>query len=289
MPRNPHRLLRDLLAPPSGMGGVDFTAPPGAPALLAADSVSWRIMKNPLALFIGGVAAVILELAEPRVRSGVWEHTSFRRDPVMRMRRTGYAAMATIYAPAEQARTLIAGVVRAHERVTGVTPAGAPYSANDPELLDWVQATASFGFLYAYHRYVRPLSAAERDRYFAEGGAASALYGATGAPNSEAEWEAQLAAMLPKLERSDIVFEFLDIVRKAPVLPSRTLQRLAVRGAIAITPAPVRERLGLERGAGPLGDALLKLIGAAADRIPLEAPPAQAARRMGMKARDLYR
>jgi hypothetical protein len=48
------------------------------PALFEPDSVTWRVMKNPVALVVGGFAAVILELAEPRVRSGVWEHTSFR-------------------------------------------------------------------------------------------------------------------------------------------------------------------------------------------------------------------
>jgi uncharacterized protein (DUF2236 family) len=69
-----------------GLPRVDFSAPPGAPALLAPDSVTWRVMKNPVSLFIGGIAAVILELAEPRVRAGVWEHTSFRTDRRARAR-----------------------------------------------------------------------------------------------------------------------------------------------------------------------------------------------------------
>jgi len=43
----------------------------------------------PCELFIGGVAAVIMELAEPRVRTGVWEHTTFRIDPVRRLRPDG--------------------------------------------------------------------------------------------------------------------------------------------------------------------------------------------------------
>ena len=47
------------------------------------------VFKNPVTMFIGGVAAVILELAEPRVRTGVWEHSRFSRDPVGRLRRTG--------------------------------------------------------------------------------------------------------------------------------------------------------------------------------------------------------
>ena len=50
---------------------VDLSQPSGEPALVPPDSVSWRVFKNPLALFVGGVTAVILELAEPRVRSGV--------------------------------------------------------------------------------------------------------------------------------------------------------------------------------------------------------------------------
>ena len=62
---------------------IDFSRPA---ALVSPDSVSWRVFKNPLSLFIGGVAAVIMELAEPRVRTGVWEHTTFRVDPVRRLR-----------------------------------------------------------------------------------------------------------------------------------------------------------------------------------------------------------
>src|SRR5208283_5138648 len=79
---------RSLLATQQGRT-FDFARPVGEPALLPADSVSWRIFKNPVALFIGGVAAVILELAEPTVRSGVWQHSGFRVDPVRRLRRTG--------------------------------------------------------------------------------------------------------------------------------------------------------------------------------------------------------
>jgi uncharacterized protein (DUF2236 family) len=143
--------------------------------LVPPDSVSWRVFKNPLSLFIGGVAAVIMELAEPRVRSGVWEHTTFRIDPARRLRRTGLAAMVTIYGARSTAEALIARVRRMHDRIAGSTPAGKAYRANDPELLNWVQGTAAYGFLQAYHSYVRPLSALERDRYFAEGTLAASV------------------------------------------------------------------------------------------------------------------
>ena len=291
MRRNLDRLLRDHIAPPPGMS-VDFTAPAGAPALFAPDSVSWRVMKNPVALIIGGVAAVILELAEPRVRTGVWEHTTFRRDPMTRMRRTGHAAWVTVYAPAEAAQAMIAGVVRAHERIQGTTPAGVPYRANDEELLNWVHATAGFGFFEAYRRFVRPLTDEELDRVYTEGSKSAALYGARDTPHSAAATEALFAAMAPKLEPSDIIFEFLEIVRAAPVLPLRRLHHPMIRAAVEITPPWVREILGLggKYRLRPGEETLLKTLGALAERFVIEdAPPAQACVRLGLTADYLYR
>jgi uncharacterized protein (DUF2236 family) len=271
---------------------IDFTQPHGAAALFAPTSLAWRVMKNPVALTIGGIAAVILELAEPRVRTGVWEHTTFRTDPVTRMRRTGMAAMVTVYGPADAAGAMIAGIVRAHGRVEGVTPAGAPYRATDEELLNWVNATAGYGFFEAYHRFVRPLSAREMDQVYAEGEEAAALYGAHGAPKSAAEMQALFAAMQPKLERSEIVFDFLEIARNAPLLPSRSLQRMMVRAAVELTPDWARRILGLRSGLGlrPGGESALRALGAASDHIVLEsAPPSQACTRLGLPADYLYR
>lgn len=292
MPRNLDRLLRDYIAPPPGLRPVDFAAPEGAAALFEPDSVSWRVMKNPVALVVGGFAAVILELAEPRVRSGVWDHTTFRTDPVTRIRRTGYAACVTIYGPAEIARTMIAGVARAHDRVEGRTPAGAPYRANDPELLTWVHATAAFGFVEAYNRYVRALTPEETDHFYAEGAPVAALYGAVNSPRSSAELDAIFSAMAPKLERSDILFEFFSIIRAAPLLPVKAVQRLMVRAAVSMTPDWARETLGLGPKFGLRGGehTLLRALGAAAERIVLEeAPPAQACKRLGLPANYLYR
>jgi uncharacterized protein (DUF2236 family) len=68
--------IKDLMQPPAGMA-FDFSQPAGEPALTPPDGVSWRVFANPVVLFVGGVAAVLLELAEPSVRSGVWDHSSF--------------------------------------------------------------------------------------------------------------------------------------------------------------------------------------------------------------------
>jgi ER-bound oxygenase mpaB/B'/Rubber oxygenase, catalytic domain len=81
---------------------------------------------------------------------------------------TGGDFMVTIYGPRSTAEAMIARVRRMHDLIEGVTPSGEPYRANDPELLTWVHGTAAYGFLQAYHAYVRALSSSERDRYYAD-------------------------------------------------------------------------------------------------------------------------
>lgn len=272
----------------------DFAEPSGEPALTGPYSVSWQVFKNPVALFIGGVTAVLLELAEPRVRTGVWEHTTFRTDPLTRMRRTGLAAMVTVYGARSVAERMIGGVTRMHGKVRGVTPGGAAYEALDPELMDWVHATAAYGFLEAFHAFVRPMSSADKDRFYAEGAPAARLYGAVTAPTSKAELEALFEATRPKLEPSPIIFEFLDIMRRTPALPGALipLQPMMIRAAIDTLPPWTRELLGL--GAAfdlkPWERWLIRRAGAAAERVALtSAPPAQACVRLGLPADYLYR
>jgi uncharacterized protein (DUF2236 family) len=270
-----------------------FSAPAGEPALTEPDGVSWRVFKNPISLFIGGAAAVLLELAEPRVRSGVWDHTSFRTDPVRRLQRTGLAAMMTVYGPRGEAEAMIARVRSIHARIEGKTPCGQYYRADDPELLDWVHATAAFGFVEAYRRFVRPLSEADVSRFYMEGGRTARLYGATKTPRSVAEIHAFFQAMRPKLEASPIIFEFLDIMRRAPILPwaSRPFQRLLVRAAIDVLPAWARHLLGLDAKWDLSGwqRRLVRSAGGIADRIPLGgSPPVEACRRLGLPEAYLF-
>ena len=275
-----------------GGAAIDFSSPAGEAALVGPDSVSWRVFKNPVSLFIGGVAAVILELAEPGVRSGVWEHSSFRTDPVTRLQRTGLAAMVTVYGAQTIARPMIAGVVRRHERVSGQTPDGQSYRANDVELLNRVQATATFGFGEAYSRYVAPLSAAEMDRLYAEAKVSAVLYGAVGAPATQAEWEAILNDMKPRLEPHPIVDEFLDIMHRADAFPGvlKAIQPMLIRSAVEMTPEWVRERLrlngqGLKRWERPL----VHHAAVMADRLMLpSSPPVQSCLRLGLPQDYLY-
>lgn len=281
-----------LMFPEDGPN-FDFTRPAGERALVGPDSVSWRIFKNPVSLVVGGIAAVILELAEPAVRTGVWEHSSFRTAPMRRLQRTGLAAMITVYGPRSAAEKMIAGVVRRHETVYGTTPAGEPYNANDTPLLDWVQATATYGFAKAYSRYVSPLGREEFAHLFSEGRETARLYGAVNAPISLAEWERLLESKKNRLEPSPIIFEFLAIMQEAVILPKPfgPLQRMMVRAAVDITPQWVRKRIGLGsvHGLRTGEDVLLRSVGSIADEIALPSiPPVQACLRLGLPANYLY-
>jgi uncharacterized protein (DUF2236 family) len=272
---------------------IDFTRPLGEPALLSPDSVSWRIFKNPVALLVGGVAAVILELAEPSVRTGVWEHSSFRKDPMGRLRRTGLAAMTTVYGARSIALPMIAGVVRMHGKVAGATPAGVPYAANDTRLLSWVQATAAFGFAAAYSRYVDPLSLTEFDALYREGAPASSLYGAHDAPQSNAELQSLFDSMRNRLEPSPVIFQFMEIMNETSAFPRplQWMQRMLVRAAVDLIPEWIRECLGLTsyHGLRPREEWIVKLAGSMADRIVLGgSPAAQSCCRLGLPIAHLY-
>jgi len=286
------RILPSLTEPPSGAQCINYLEPAGDPGIFGPASVTWRVLSNPASVFMGGVAAVLLELAEPRVRSGVWDQTNFRKDPVGRMRRTGLAAMVFTYGCTRDAEAATARVRRLHDRVKGMTPEGQPYQATDPELLTWVYVTAGYAFLNAYLRYVNPrLSGAEQDRYYAESFSARNYYGLNWAPGSVAEVEKYLKQMRPRLRHHEILEEFLLLVSNAPVVSAAVLpiQRLLIQAAIDLLPSWARQLLKLEKGQ-PLRVAtrpLARTVVILAGQVVRDGPPQQAYRRMGLSSFSL--
>ena len=105
--------------------------------------------------------------------------------------------------------------------------------------------------------------------------------------------QALFARMTPKLERSDIVFEFLDIVARAPILPrlSRPAQSLFLRAGVEIVPEDIRRLLGLATRYRLKGweAMLVRNAGAMAERVRLPGPPQEACERLGLPADYLWR
>ncbi len=273
---------------------IDYRHPTGEPSLVAPGSPQWRVFKNPIAIAIGGVAAVLLEFADARIRSGVWDHSTYKVDPIGRSKRTGIAAMAGVFGPASTARRIIGGVNRMHRKVVGETPKGEAYRALDPELLDWVSATAAYGFLEAYHRFVTPLSEAERRAYYRDGEPVVRLYGVENPLTCDADFFAMLARLQPRFEPHPINLEFLDIIRSgkaAPAVP-KFLHRALARAAVSLLPPAVRARLelGTEWELSTADRLMLRAAGKLADRVRNPQSPAwQAAQRLGLPGNFAWR
>ncbi len=273
---------------------VDFSRPAGEPALLAPSSVAWRVYKNQVALAIGGVAAVLMEFAEPRIRSGVWDHSVFKDDPVGRSRRTAIAAAVGVFGPASAARRVIQGVTNMHAGVAGRTPGGEAYRALDPELLDWVAATAAYGFLTAYDRFVAPLGPGEKARFYREGDAIARLYGVATQPRSDDDFLAMAGRLAGRFEPHQIVEAFLAVILSREAAPGtpRRLRLALARGAVSVVPPLIREKLALGPvwNLTPLDAVTLRLAARTAERwIDRRSPPCQASIRLGLPHDFLYR
>lgn len=273
---------------------IDFAQPLGEAAMLAPDSVQWRIYKNQIALGIGGVAAVLLEFADPRIRSGVWDHSTYKADPIGRSRRTGLVAMIGCYGPASLARSVIQDVNRLHAHVKGETPSGERYKALDPDLLDWVAATAAYGFLNAYDRFVTPLAPQDHARFYRDGAAVGSLFGARNTPRNHNEFMALMARFEPRFEPHPIIHEFLGIIQSGTAAPNvpRFLHRALARASVSLLPPSVRDKLelGSDYDLKTRDKLALRLMGRLADRrVDADAPHCQAATRLGLPHDFLYR
>lgn len=197
------------------------------------------------------------------------------------------AAMIGVYGPQSAARRIIQGVTNMHAQVSGTTPDGVPYHALDPELLAWVSATASYGFLTAYDRFVEPLSDEDTIRFLQESFPVAKLYGVESPLSSLTDFQVLLEKLMPSFEAHPINTEFLRIMksgRAAPFVP-RGLQGLAADAAVSLLPNPVRERLelGTEYHLTRSGKQGIRALGKWANRIPVPNSPAwDAAIRLGL-------
>lgn len=113
-------------------------------------------------MLLGGGRALLMQLAMPGVAAGVDEHSDFRSRPLRRLRRTLTLTYKLSFGRPDEAARAAAAINRAHASVRG-----QGYSARDPRLLLWVYATLVDSALVTYETFVQPLSAAEREDYYA--------------------------------------------------------------------------------------------------------------------------
>ncbi len=166
----------------------------------AKDSVVWLVHSD-WSTTIGGVASLFIQTLHPPTMSGVAQHSNYKDDPFGRLHRTANFIGTTTFGSDDDAKKMIRRVRRIHSRVTGVTPDGVPYEANDPHNLGWVHATEVAGFLAGYRRYGSvAITDADADTYVAEMARVGEALGVEDAPRSVAELDATLQAYRPELK-----------------------------------------------------------------------------------------
>jgi len=231
---------------------------PAAP-LFAPDSITRRINREAV-LLLGGGRALLLQLAHPLVAAGVAGHSRFEQEPLQRLWRTLERTLTIAFGSAAEALAAVRRIEGAHARVHGTLSEacgpfrrGTRYDANDPALLFWVHATLVDSAVVAYQRFVAPLSAAERRRFYDESCRSARLFGipARCIPASEAAFRAYMHDMLrgPTLTVGRDARRIAAALLSPPLPPPlRQLAGAARLLTVGLLPSAMRRRYALPWG-----------------------------------------
>lgn len=219
----------------------------GDPGWFGPESVAWRVHAD-AALFVAGMTAFALQSLHPLALAGVADHSAFAEDFTGRLRRTAEFVSGVIYGSSSEAEARVALVHRVHERVVGVAPDGRPYSANDPDLLEWVHIGEYLAIGAAYRRFgLHPLALDDLDRYVGEVSVVGEAFGLAHPPRTWAELDAAYQRFRPDLAVGEQAVTAIRFLRRPPGLPAAALSLWQVFwwGAVACLPPTARRLLNL--------------------------------------------
>ena len=228
------------------------------PRETARTSIAERINAERFAL-AGWSRAILLQFAHPLVAAAVSEHSSFRIGvfgAAVRLNDTVAAMRRLTFGTPEQSQRTLESILAIHRRVNGrlrhgigTWPAGAPYSAEDPELVLWVHATLMESLPLVYGPIVAPLSESERDEWCRQG---APLARALGAPDDVPETWAALQQYMAQMYASGRIIvgntarslarDVLAPRFSGLVAPARRMNRTIT---IGLLPARIRDQYGL--------------------------------------------
>jgi uncharacterized protein (DUF2236 family) len=215
--------------------------------------VAWKVIGHPVSL-VGGLRSLIVQSLHPLAMAGVAQHSDYRSRPLDRLRRTAYYVSATTFGDRATADAAARMVRSVHRKVRGTDPVtGRPYSADDPDTQLWVHCVEWHSFLAAYRAYGGRLSAADQDRYHAEGALIAPLVGVppSTVPTSVAEVRDYFESVRPQLCTSSAARQAIDFVLSPPLtrdlLPFQVPIRLLARAAVATIPRELRRMAGIDQ------------------------------------------
>ncbi len=238
----------------------------GEAPLFGPESALRRVVQESAGL-LGGGRALLLQLAHPLVAAGVADHSRFREEPLHRLQSTLDMMLALCLGDRTTGRVVIRAFHGAHVPVqgrlaaaAGPFPAGTPYTAQDPALKLWVQATLIDTSLLTYERFVAPLTPGMRAAFYADATVFARRLGIPAAiiPPDLPAFRRYMAGMLASdvLTVTDTARELAWAVLDPPVaLVPRTGIRLMRMLTPGLLPPRLRAAFGLEWG--PARQALL--------------------------------
>ncbi|MEU5691393.1 oxygenase MpaB family protein [Actinosynnema sp. NPDC020468] len=182
-------------------------------ALLGPGSVTWQLHADP-AMWAAGIASLYLQALHPRAVAGVVQNSTFRQDPVGRLRRTAAFVGVVSYGTTDEVEAAAARVRAVHRSLRGRDAEGRRFRVDDPELLLWVHCAEVHSFATVVRRAGFRLTDAQVDRYYDEQRLTAGLVGLhpDEVPGSAAAMAEYFAGMLPALRRtadSELVYRFL--------------------------------------------------------------------------------
>ena len=218
-------------------------------ALIAPDSIAWRVHGDVTTMMVGGIAALLLQMLHPAALAGVWDHSDFEADMLGRLRRTARFIAITTYADRRDGMAIIDRVKNIHDQVDGTLPDGTRYAANDPATLAFVHVAGALCFLDAYIIYAEPrMTNADQDQYFAEVAGTALALGADPVPTTRAAAEALLDACRPALGADGRTAHVRRLILGAPAAnpAAAAVQSMIMQAAIDVLPADARAMHGLD-------------------------------------------
>ncbi|MFF4102823.1 oxygenase MpaB family protein [Streptomyces sp. NPDC001903] len=235
-------------------------------------------------MYVGGLAALLLQSLHPVAMAAVWAHSGFRGDPWGRLQRTSTFLAVTTFGTDQDAAQAVLRVRGVHERIKGVTADGVAYRAGDPHLLAWVHLAETECFLRAYQRYGRrPLDVPGQDGYVADMAYVARRLGAETPPETREELSTRLGAYREELRPTAESRATTGYLLSHPPLPgaARIPYALLATAAADLLPRWARAQLGLPLTsrlllplARPGGHAVTAVIRWATPPLPSNDPPA---------------
>lgn len=171
--------------------------------IFGPDSLTWKFNRES-ALFLAAGRAALLQLAHPWVAAALADHSTVMARPIVRFHNTFRIVFTMVFGSLDQALAAARHLYSLHTHIRGelredvaAYRSGSHYEANEVGALRWVYATLVESAVIACECVLGPITADERERYYAESRTLSGLFGIPSAalPQTWQEFAAYNAEM----------------------------------------------------------------------------------------------